>query len=318
MEALKERIHDKTVIPVDQQRLIFSGKELQDGNKLSKYRISNHATLYLVMRLTGGAAVERPAIPTTRKIDDSIPRAGVDEFGEPESCMIMATDEGNVKMPCGHVISPAGLMDYSWNEICVAKKTSVVCCLCNTEWDIDVIQQYGGATDEEMALLTECLSRNVCMSDPKVSECPGCTSFCQRTDESNKCVICTYCSNKKSKQYQFCWECKKEWKGSPSNKECGNDKCCQEEMLEKLKNCPLKEIQYLKGLEAPSMRACPTCGTLIEHADRCKHITCKVCKVEFCFVCLRICSEGSSFCGGYSTPCKVADRQTKIPQRSNP
>ena len=134
---------------------------------------------------------------------------------------------------------------------------------------------------------------------------------------SPKNVFCTYCSNNKGKRYYFCWECKKEWKGSPSNKECGNDRCSQEEVLEKLKNCPLKDIQYLKGLQAPSIRACPTCGTLIEHADKCKHVTCKVCKVEFCFVCLRICSEGSSFCGRYYTPCKVADRQTKIPRRPN-
>jgi hypothetical protein len=318
VEALREKVSTKTNIPVDQQRLIFGGKELQDGNKLSKYGVSGNATLYLVMRLTGGATVERPAIPTTRKIDDSIPRAGLDEFGEPESCMIMATDEDNVEMPCGHVICPEGLMDYSWNEICVNKKTSVLCCLCEAEWDIDIIRRYGGATDEEIALLEQCLSHNVCISDPKVSECPGCKSLCQRKDESKKCVFCTYCSKNKGKQYYFCWECKREWKGSPSNKECGNDQCCQEQMLQVLKNCPTKEIPYLKGLQVPSTRACPTCGTLIEHAGKCKHMTCTVCKIEFCFVCLRKCSEGSSFCGRYSTPCKVAEHQTKIPRRPNP
>ena len=311
MEALKKKVKEKTQIPTDEQRLIFGGKELQDGNYLSKYRISNMATLFLVMRLVGGAEPERPVVPEIRKIDPSIPRA------ENEPCMIFYTDDNSVKMPCGHVISPDGLIDYSWNEVCVGTKTNVLCCICRSEWDVDVIRRYGGATDEEIALLQECLSRNYCISDPHISECPGCTSYCERINELKKCVVCRHCSNKKGKQFHFCWDCKREWLGSVSNKDCGNDKCNLEEILENLKAAPLKEIAYLGGLKAPSMRACPTCGTLIEHAERCKHITCTVCKVQFCFVCLRICSEGSSFCGNYSTKCSVANRQTVLPRRRN-
>lgn len=319
MEVFKKKVESKTGIPPHEQLLIYGGKQLQDGKYLDVYNICRDTTVFLVVRLRGGAEkIKRPTVPAVRKIDPSVARAGVDEFGEPELCMIMATDEDNVRMPCGHVISPEGLMDYSWNEICVNRKTSVVCCLCNAEWDIDVIKRYGGATSKENALLIECLSHNVCLSDSKISECPGCTSFCQRIDESNKCCLCRICSKKKGKHYHFCWDCRKEWKGSPSNKPCGNDLCSQEEILKALKDCPLKEIKYLNGLKAPSMRACPTCGTLIEHAAACKHMTCKVCKVEFCFVCLRICSKGSSFCGRYSTPCNVAERQTKIPQRPKP
>lgn len=309
VEKVKEEVRSRTEIPPNEQILIFGGKQLEEGKRLSHYRISNGATLYLVMRLLGGAEqVNRPQIPTRRKIDPSIPRSD-------EPCMILYTEDDSVRMPCGHVISPDGLMDYCWNEVCVGVKTKVVCCLCNADWDVDTIRRYGGATDEETALIQECLSRNYCRSDPKISECPGCTSFCVRINESKRCTSCRYCANRKGRAFYFCWDCKKEWIGEPRNEYCGNDKCTNEEILEKLRTCPEKDIKYLRGLKAPSLRACPNCGSLIQHADACKHVTCKECKVKFCFVCLRICYEGSSFCGSYNVQCSVAERQTKIPCR---
>ncbi|XP_067436814.1 potential E3 ubiquitin-protein ligase ariadne-2-like [Thunnus thynnus] len=216
-------------------------------------------------------------------------------------------------MSCGHAVTPMSLTD--WCRRLLDQGESRFKCgqtHCNVEWSFEEVRKMALLTPEEMKEFEKKMINN----SKDARSCPGCKSRVMRTDLNDLSVLCSVCTADKKKVYRFCCQCSREWKGPfPRSDHCENDGCINQ-LLETLKKCPEIIFTNVKDvIGCPSIRACPTCGQLVEHdKTKCKNIVCPRCRVEFCFVCLKVtkeCHQSSS----YFKPCSsgVAPRQTFIP-----
>ncbi|XP_044197359.1 E3 ubiquitin-protein ligase dbl4-like isoform X1 [Thunnus albacares] len=226
------------------------------------------------------------------------------------------------EMSCGHAVTPDSLTQWCRSQLdegiykfkCPALVEGTR--LCNKLWSYQEVRRLADLSVEEMQHFEENIARLAAAEYCEIKPCPQCKTTVERKDLSNLCVTCTICTADQKKTYQFCWQCQKQWKGPrPRSDRCNNNGCINHD-LELLKNCKMTALPQVKGVNAcPSIRACPTCGQTVEHDKTgCKNVICPRCKVEFCFVCLKLtlaCLKTSS----YFIPCSggVAPRQTSVP-----
>jgi ubiquitin-like protein Nedd8 len=52
---IKEKVEEQSGVPPPQQRLIFSGRQMQDDKTAAEYNIGAGAVLHLVLALRGGS-----------------------------------------------------------------------------------------------------------------------------------------------------------------------------------------------------------------------------------------------------------------------
>ncbi|XP_018979148.2 NEDD8-like [Cyprinus carpio] len=63
VERIKERVEEKEGIPPQQQRLIYSGKQMNDEKTAADYKIQGGSVLHLVLALRGGQNLHWPCNP---------------------------------------------------------------------------------------------------------------------------------------------------------------------------------------------------------------------------------------------------------------
>lgn len=217
-------------------------------------------------------------------------------------------------MSCGHSVTPTSLTSWCLKQLDEGN-TEFECGVCDAVWPFDEVCKMALLTDEEKDIFGDALFRNVASKKLKTKKCPGCKSRVVRANPDDLCVRCPQCTADKGKAYDFCWQCRKIWRGRNEMSDCGNKGC--ESAVVILRKCAVIKFKDVKGVKGcPSIRACPTCGKLLAHSSEyCKNVTCPDCKVKFCFVCLKLSKECSDKTNSLYTSCSggVAPRQTSIP-----
>lgn len=179
------------------------------------------------------------------------------------------------------VIAPLSLAGHCLQQL-EDNKPKICCPECNSPWPFSLIREAACLTEEETVEFEQKLLMN--QQNAEVKQCPTCLVNCHRLLDTDKRVACLNCKSKGEANFEFCWHCLHEWNGSETNI-CGNSSCGDNsELLRILVEC---DTIYLLGKQCPSLRACPKCSLIIEHIKGCKHMTCKRCNYEFCFLCLK-------------------------------
>jgi hypothetical protein len=134
---------------------------------------------------------------------------------------------------------------------------------CGAKWDYHEIRRFALLTDSEMEYFEKKLSENAAHNYAEIKQCLNCNSFVERQDLNNLRVVCLICKMKTKNNYEFCWQCEREWTGvsrTTASDTCGREGCVNKD-LDILAQCKMIKLSDVTELEqVPSIRACPTCG----------------------------------------------------------
>ena len=177
------------------------------------------------------------------------------------------------------------------------------CPSCRKPWTLNLIKHVACFNPDEWMDIESKIERLSLLKSPPYQQCPGCQMWLKKTDDSLEVVNCQNCTSKKGVTFNFCWKCFHQT--SARTNECPKNCSTVKENEEILETCPLKKIASER---CPSVRSCPNCKVLIHHNGGCKHMLCKSCGCEFCFVCLKYASPNEPFDNHYNVPCLSAAR----------
>lgn len=294
-------------IALKNSKLKFDEQVLEDDNYLSYYNIKENSLIEIAKHFDrdqhfGIKFVYKPDAITG---DDSILYL-------------------RAELSCGHAVDPNSLTGWCRSLIDDGKFEFYCPAIienrkkCEKKWEYAEVRRLALLNESEMENFETKLSQNAAQLLVDYKECPKCRSFVERIDLTDlrvKCSICQYNKN----DFEFCWQCEIEWPVDVGNAAytCGRANC-KNKGLQVLAECKMIKLASCPNLaELPSIRACPTCGNLVEHdGTACKNMFCKRCDSEFCFACLQTTANCQKLKpSSHFTTCAnlIAPIQTSIP-----
>ncbi|CAG8599255.1 16793_t:CDS:2 [Dentiscutata erythropus] len=165
IEDVKKEMYNKVHIPSDSQRLIFSGRQLEDVHSVSDYKIQKGSTLHLNARLCGGYSTPVMANyfqdltkpPVLKKFSIIAPRwrcatVGLNLEGYCKNNECEAFNKGRVVIMWGY-------QDFNFfNDehksqcpICKKYVTPITCGFTNTHWKYEGLKKVEGKAPEKVS-----------------------------------------------------------------------------------------------------------------------------------------------------------------------
>jgi len=124
---------------------------------------------------------------------------------------------------------------------------------------------------DQLDKLKEIIAKQEKEADPLMRWCtkPGCSGSMRADDLEAVRVSCPICAT------QVCFQCRDEWHSGT----------CEDNMKTKLEGW----VSQHGGV-----RFCPVCKTKVEKNEGCNHMTCIICKYEFCWLCLGYAAQNAN------------------------
>lgn len=299
-----------TLADINTFNLLTEGRILELDKNVSDYHLQHLQKVVYVQKTRGGASRLKPL------------EGFISLTSEP--CCTSFDDnpaEKRAKMPCGCAIA-VGTMTQMVKTAIKDSKYTFSCPGCSRPWEYFLVRHVLSAAmgPEDLCAVSRQLDENfVRQPEHDIRQCLMCKTYSQRDFgrqwyANRNRVVCNVCTKKNGgNTVEFCWLCGQQWCCGP-NGSCGNANCGgPAESINTLATCRMKSIYGVNNV--PDTRACPKCGMLIFHVEKCKHMQCTMCSYNFCFVCLKPPdARGNWQCGSYNTPCPVAPRQTTLPR----